>query len=85
MPSPRAVFPTPDCDPPRTRTQAEANELVKRWVLPFLQVYLVGNERFASFLTVESSPPGTNVLEDRGALSWRPAQGALPGPPTSAT
>lgn len=52
-------FQGPDCDPPVTRSQAEANELVKRWVLPFLKVYLTGDESFAPFL--ETSPPGTDL------------------------
>jgi predicted dienelactone hydrolase len=57
-------FPGPDCDPPVTRTQAEANELVKRWVLPFLQVRLAGDDRFAPFLAPSSSPPGTSATSD---------------------
>jgi predicted dienelactone hydrolase len=57
-------FPGPDCDPPRTRTQAEANELVKRWVLPFLEVYLAGDQRYAPFLAPDSSPPGTTAVRE---------------------
>jgi predicted dienelactone hydrolase len=55
-------FTGPDCDAPRTRSQAEANELVRRWVLPFLKVYLTGDESFAPFLV--TSPPGTELESD---------------------
>ncbi len=43
-------FPSPDCDPPTTLTQDEAHELVRRYVLPFLEVYLAGNPDYAQML-----------------------------------
>ena len=43
-------FPTPDCAPPATLTQDEAHDAVRRWVLPFLKVYLAGDASFAPFL-----------------------------------
>lgn len=33
-------FPSPDCNPPTTLTQAEANSAVLRYVVPFLERYL---------------------------------------------
>ncbi|MEW6270041.1 MAG: hypothetical protein AB1689_12180 [Thermodesulfobacteriota bacterium] len=56
-------FPGPDCDPPVTLTQDEAHERVKRWVLPFLKVYLAGDRSFAPFLLAEP-PPGVLVERD---------------------
>ncbi|HEY8516258.1 MAG TPA: hypothetical protein VIS07_12150 [Candidatus Binatia bacterium] len=53
-------FPGPDCNPPATLTQDEAHERVKRWVLPFLKVYLAGDRSFAPFLLAEP-PPGVIV------------------------
>jgi dienelactone hydrolase len=35
-----ACFPSPDCNPPTTLTQAEANAAVLRYVVPFLERYL---------------------------------------------
>jgi predicted dienelactone hydrolase len=49
-------FPASDCNPPVTLTQDEAHALVLRYVLPFLQVHLVGDERFAPLLGVPSRP-----------------------------
>jgi predicted dienelactone hydrolase len=49
-------FPSPDCNPPITLTQAEAHDLVRRWVLPFLKVYLAGDASFAPQLTPQTSP-----------------------------
>jgi predicted dienelactone hydrolase len=63
-------FPSADCDPPRTRTQPEANALVLRWVLPFLKVYLEGDQRFEPFLSGQS-PPGVLVETDRGGEAAR--------------
>jgi predicted dienelactone hydrolase len=51
-------FPSPDCDPPTTRTQDEAHALVLRFVLPFLQVHLAGDARFAPLL---GAPPPAGV------------------------
>lgn len=50
-------FPSPDCNPPTTMTQDEAHAAVLRWVVPFLEKQLAGDERFASFL-VPPAPPG---------------------------
>lgn len=50
-------FPSADCDPPRTLTQDEAHERVKRQILPFLKVYLAGDQSYAPFLTTPP-PPG---------------------------
>jgi predicted dienelactone hydrolase len=49
-------FPTPDCAPPATLTQDEAHDAVRRWVLPFLKVYLAGDASFAPFLAPITSP-----------------------------
>lgn len=53
-------FPSPDCNPPTTLTQNEAHERVKRQILPFLKVYLAGDQSFASFL-LTAPPPGVVV------------------------
>lgn len=42
-------FPTSDCNPPVTLTQDEAHGHVLRWVRPFLEVYLNGNQDFSAF------------------------------------
>jgi dienelactone hydrolase len=42
-------FPSPDCDPPTTLTQDEAHLAVLRWVVPFIERHLGGDETFASF------------------------------------
>jgi dienelactone hydrolase len=52
-------FPSPDCSPPATRTQDEAHDAVRRFILPFLQVYLAGDERWEPFLAPGSAPSGT--------------------------
>jgi predicted dienelactone hydrolase len=49
-------FPGPDCAPPATLTQDEAHAAVLRWVLPFLELHLNGNQDFAPFFLVP--PPG---------------------------
>ena len=49
-------FPGPDCNPPTTLTQDEAHGPVLRFVIPFLELYLKGDARFAAFF--ESPPPG---------------------------
>lgn len=54
-------FPSADCNPPTTLTQDEAHGPVLRWVIPFLERYLKGDDRFAAFFD-EPVPPG--VLYD---------------------
>jgi predicted dienelactone hydrolase len=49
-------FASPDCNPPVTLTQAEAHLLVNRWVLPFLEVYLVGDDSYAPLLSAPAPP-----------------------------
>lgn len=49
-------FPGPDCSPPVTLTQGEAHERVLRYALPFLKVYLAGDERFRPFLAAPGGP-----------------------------
>ncbi|HVO28060.1 MAG TPA: hypothetical protein VMW56_31020 [Candidatus Margulisiibacteriota bacterium] len=49
-------FPSPDCNPPTTLTQDEAHDAVRRWVLPFLEVYLAGDTSFAPFLAPITGP-----------------------------
>jgi predicted dienelactone hydrolase len=49
-------FPSPDCAPPATLTQDEAHERVLRYALPFLEVYLAGDERFRPFLASPAGP-----------------------------
>jgi len=50
-------FPSADCNPPVTMTQAEAHNAVLRWQLAFLEVYLVGDPSYAPFLAAPP-PPG---------------------------
>lgn len=45
-------FPGSDCNPPVTLTQDEAHGHVLRWVLPFLELHLNGNQDFAPFFLV---------------------------------
>jgi predicted dienelactone hydrolase len=52
-------FPSPDCSPPVTLTQVEANAVVKRWVLPFLKLHLAGDTSFAAFFAAPV-PPGVS-------------------------
>jgi len=49
-------FPSADCSPPVTLTQAEAHDAVLRWVLPFLKVYLAGDPSFTPFLAPLTGP-----------------------------
>ena len=49
-------FASPDCNPPATLTQAEAHDDVRRWVLPFLKVYLAGDASFMPFLVPPAGP-----------------------------
>jgi predicted dienelactone hydrolase len=50
-------FPSPDCNPPTTLTQDEAHAHVLRWVVPFLEWYLRGDDTFAAFFE-EPVPKG---------------------------
>ena len=45
-----------DCKPPTTLTQDEAHLQVLRWVIPFLEWKLKGDDKFAAFF--DSPPPG---------------------------
>lgn len=45
-----------DCNPPATRTQDEAHDLALRYIVPFLEVYVAGNERLRPLL--ETPVPG---------------------------
>lgn len=54
-----SCFPSADCNPPATLTQDEAHERVKRQILPFLKVYLAGDQSWAPFLT---TPPPSGVI-----------------------
>jgi dienelactone hydrolase len=56
----QGCFPSRDCMPPATRTQAEAHGPVLRWIVPFLEVYLAGDERFRPLLEAPAGP-GTVV------------------------
>lgn len=49
-------FPSADCNPPVTLTQPEAHLQVRRWVLPFLKVYLAGDASFAPLLAPPAPP-----------------------------
>jgi dienelactone hydrolase len=49
-------FPGPDCNPPTTLTQDEAHQRVLRYALPFLKVYLAGDEAFRPFLAPPAGP-----------------------------
>ena len=49
-------FSGPDCEQPLILSQFEANQRVKRWVLPFLKVFLEDDFAFAPFLAEEAGP-----------------------------
>lgn len=53
-------FASPDCAPPATLTQDEAHAQVLRWLVPFLEVYVAGNESLRPLLA-EPVPPGVTV------------------------
>jgi hypothetical protein len=53
-------FAGPDCNPPTTLTQPEAQALVRRWILPFLKVYLAGDTSFTPLLA-SPSPPSVDL------------------------
>jgi predicted dienelactone hydrolase len=42
-------FPSPDCNPPTTLSQAEAHAHVLRWMIPFVEWKLGGDDTFAAF------------------------------------
>jgi dienelactone hydrolase len=50
-------FASASCNPPVTLTQAEAHDGVLRWIIPFLEWRLRGDETFASFFEAPQ-PPG---------------------------
>ena len=50
-------FPSPDCNPPTTLDQNEAHAAVLRWIIPFLEWRLGGDETFAAFFEAPQ-PPG---------------------------
>jgi predicted dienelactone hydrolase len=50
-------FPSPDCNPPTTLSQDEAHRNVMRWVIPFLERHLKGDDTFAAFFEAPT-PPG---------------------------
>ena len=50
----------PECMPPTTLTQPEAQALVRRWVLPFLKVHLVGDTALAPLLA-SPAPPSVDL------------------------
>ncbi len=56
-------FPSADCDPPRTLTQGEAHERVRRWVMPFLQATLADDDTFEPFLKPTSNELWTSRAE----------------------
>ena len=49
-------FPGPDCNPPTTLTQPEAHADVLRYAVPFLMVYLAGDQSFLPFLSLPAGP-----------------------------
>jgi predicted dienelactone hydrolase len=51
-------FPSPDCNPPTTLDQDEAHLQVLRYVIPFVEWKLAGDERFAAFFD-QPLPPGS--------------------------
>jgi predicted dienelactone hydrolase len=55
-------FPGPDCNPPTTLTQDEAHAAVLRWVIPFLEWRLGGDDAFAAFFEAPQ-PPGVVVVQ----------------------
>lgn len=58
-------FPGPDCAPPATLTQDESHALALRYIVPFIERHLGGDERFAPFFTV---PPPAGVLFEQAQL-----------------
>jgi dienelactone hydrolase len=56
-------FPSADCNPPLTLTQAEAHEQALRWIVPFLDRYLAGDATAEPLLV--AGPPGSVVTQER--------------------
>jgi predicted dienelactone hydrolase len=52
----QGCFTSPDCMPPTTLTQDEAHALVLRYAVPFLEVYLAGDDRFRPLLDAPAIP-----------------------------
>lgn len=52
-------FPSPDCNFPATLSQDEAHDIVLRWAVPFLKVYLAGDDSFRPFLESRVTPLAT--------------------------
>jgi dienelactone hydrolase len=52
-----ACFPSADCNPPVTLTQAEAHANVLRYAIPFLETHVAGDASFRPFLAAPA-PPG---------------------------
>jgi hypothetical protein len=52
-----SCFPSADCNPPTTLTQDEAHGNVMRFVIPFLEWKLRGDDTFAAFFD-QPIPPG---------------------------
>jgi dienelactone hydrolase len=55
-------FAGPDCKPPTTLTQPEAHALALRYIVPFLEVYLAGDESFRPLL--ETQVPGVQLTAE---------------------
>jgi len=53
-------FPSPDCNYPVTLSQPEANAVVLRWAIPFLEWRLKGDDTFAAFFDAPQ-PVGVTV------------------------
>jgi len=49
-------FPSPDCNPPTTLTQPEAHADVLRYVVPFIERYLGGEEKLTPLLGSPTGP-----------------------------
>jgi hypothetical protein len=55
-------FPSPDCNYPVTLSQAEANTVVLRWAVPFLEWRLKGDQTAAAFFEAPQ-PVGVMVQQ----------------------
>ena len=49
-------FPSPDCTPPTTLTQAEAHAAALRYIVPFLERYLANRQEVAPLLGPPTGP-----------------------------
>jgi predicted dienelactone hydrolase len=56
-------FPGPDCAQPNVLTQDEAHQVVRRWVLPFLQRHLRADASAAAFFAAPI-PPGVLLVQE---------------------